>query len=132
MSCQPPSNGQSVDRHADNPQPAKAETNFDTIHDFRVEAFLDMLAETVPDAKVKIPLNTMGDMKVKAIMDTLAATLEKAKVDTLGGTSTNEKADILVNKLKYNVAQAVPQTRADRLSDVEVEALDDMLCFCKQ
>lgn len=71
-------------------------------------------------------------MKVEAILDTLAATLAKAKAETLGGTSKNVKAHTVVNNLKFNVAQAVPQTRGDRLSDVEVEALDDMLCFCQQ
>ena len=94
---------------------------------------LDTLAETVQDAKVKTPPNTLGDMKVEAILDTLAATLAKAKAETLGGTSKNVKAHTVVNNLKFNVAQAVPQTRGDRLSsDVEVEALDDMLCFCQQ
>ena len=90
---------------------------------------LDTLAEPVPDAKVKTPLNTLCDMKVEEMIYTLAATLATAKADTLEGTSTNVKADILVNKLKFNVGHAIPQTRGDRLSNVETEALDDMLCF---
>ena len=68
-------------------------------------------------------------MKVAAMMDTLATTLATAKADTLAGTSTNVKANILVNNLKVNVTQAIPQTRNDRLSNMEIEALDDMLCF---
>ena len=90
---------------------------------------LDTLAEPVPDAKFKTPLNTLCDMKVEAMIHTLATTLATAKADTLAGTSTNVKADILVNKLKFKKAQAIPQTRGDRLSNVEFEALDDILCF---
>ena len=51
---------------ADTLQPAKAETNFDTLRNEKVEALVDTPAETVPDAKAKISLDGLSDIKAEA------------------------------------------------------------------
>ena len=50
--------GPTVEPVADTVQPAKAETNFDTLRNVRVKALVDTLAEKVPKAKAKTPLDT--------------------------------------------------------------------------
>ena len=48
------------------PQLAKAETNFDSLRNERVEALVETLAETVPDAKAKTLLDRLSDIKAEA------------------------------------------------------------------
>ena len=74
-----------VDPLADTPEPAKAETNFDTLCNVRVGALVDTLAETVLDAKVKTLFDTLSDLKAEALMNRLVDNIAEAEAELLGG-----------------------------------------------
>ena len=62
-------------------QPAKADTNFDTLRNIMVEVLVDTLTETVLDKKA----NTLfGTLNAKLLMDKLADTLGDAEAELLG------------------------------------------------
>ena len=47
-------------------------------------------------------------------------TLAEAKAELLGDTSTIVETDTVVDKLGYNLTQALVQTLGDRITDVKV------------
>ena len=73
--------GEAVNPLADTLQPAKADTNFDTLRNIMVEVLVDTLTETVLDKKA----NTLfGTLNAKLLMDKLADTLGDAEAELLG------------------------------------------------
>ena len=80
---------------------------------------MDMLAETVPDAKAKTPLYTLSDIEAEALMARMADTLVEPEAELLEHTSRYVEADTLHD----NLVEAVVQTLGNRLSDVQFEVL---------
>ena len=76
--------GQAVDPLAETVQPAKADTNFDTLLNIRVKVLVDTLTETVLNKKANTLLNTLN---AKLLIDRLADTRVEADAELLVETS---------------------------------------------
>ena len=63
---------------------------------------MDMLADTVPDAKAKTPLYTLSDIEAKALMARMADTLVDPEGELLKHTSRYVEANTEVDTLHDN------------------------------